>query len=286
MDWVKTMRESRKIVFLDIDGTLTSRFNYIPLQTRKVCPKARENGHLLYIASGRAREQIPASILDLGFDGLVSSAGARIEAGGEVIFNAFLPRTLLDRLLGYFDEGKSPYLLESSEKITASPEYFSFIEKMEENAGKRAFFQFIKKRFARIEEGFDRDRVYKLVFMENREKMGEKDFYFEEVEREFGFECEIFKNSIPFFTGRGGEITPAGVNKGTALERVRELYGIRREDTIAFGDGDNDRPLLEAAGVGIAMGNADESLKSAADYVTDHVKRGGLAKAFIKYGLV
>jgi hydroxymethylpyrimidine pyrophosphatase-like HAD family hydrolase len=69
--------------------------------------------------------------------------------------------------------------------------------------------------------------------------------------------------------------------KGAALEQVAAHHS----DTIAFGDSDNDRTMLAAAGIGVAMGNADESLKAHADYVTDRLDRDGLAKAFARYHL-
>jgi hydroxymethylpyrimidine pyrophosphatase-like HAD family hydrolase len=91
--------------------------------------------------------------------------------------------------------------------------------------------------------------------------------------------------SVPFPFRGGGEITPTGINKGTALARVADFCGIKIENTFAFGDSDNDRPLLARAGTGIAMGNGDDALKQAADDVTGPVNRGGLAAAFRKYGL-
>ena len=77
-----------------------------------------------------------------------------------------------------------------------------------------------------------------------------------------------------------------GIHKGSAAVWVARHYGMDRKDAIAFGDSDNDRAMLEYAGVGVAMGNGDEALKRAADDVAGHVRRGGLAKAFRKYGLV
>jgi hydroxymethylpyrimidine pyrophosphatase-like HAD family hydrolase len=105
-----------------------------------------------------------------------------------------------------------------------------------------------------------------------------------EFETVFGPECEICRNSIPGMLG--GEVTEKGVHKGAAVELVARHYGAAREDVIAFGDSDNDRTMLECAGIGIAMGNGDAGLKQIADDVADSVGNTGLAKAFRKYGLV
>ncbi|MDR1215328.1 MAG: HAD family hydrolase [Treponema sp.] len=276
--------ENRKLIFLDIDGTLTSSFNHIPQSARRVCRRARENGHLLYIATGRTREQIPPSIPAMGFDGIISSAGARIETGGELIFSAFLPPSLLDRLIAYMDERDAPYLLENPGKIAANPRYFFPLSSgtfkwTPRGIISRLFLRRLQNSIAPLSAGFDREKVYKLVFRESER------LCFEDVEREFREECDLFRFSIPLPIKGGGEITSAGVNKGTALELVARFHGMRLEDTIAFGDSDNDRPLLAHAGIGIAMGNGDEALKQSADDVTGHVARGGLAAAFKKYAL-
>ena len=79
------------------------------------------------------------------------------------------------------------------------------------------------------------------------------------------------------------EINAVGVDKGRGLMELGELLGIRPEEIMACGDGDNDIQMLEKAGIGIAMGNALENVKAAADYVTETNDEEGVAKAIIKY---
>jgi Cof subfamily protein (haloacid dehalogenase superfamily) len=263
---------SRKLIFLDIDGTLTSFFNHVPASALNACRAARENGHLLYIATGRSRAQISDSILEVGFDGIVCSGGAYIEIDGQAVFSAFLPRITLERLIAYFSGRDARYSLDLPEKIIASPEFYSFAP--------RPLLRFLRNSYTPLGEEFDRDRVCKLVFMESEQVS------FEDARNEFGADCEIFRNSIPIPGLSGGEISAKGVHKGSAAAWVSRYYGVDRKDTFAFGDSDNDRAMLEYAGVGVAMGNGDEALKRIADDVAGHVRRGGLAKALKKYGLV
>ena len=75
------------------------------------------------------------------------------------------------------------------------------------------------------------------------------------------------------------EVIPREINKGEGLKKVCELLGVPVEETIAFGDAENDIPMLKAAGVGVAMGNADEHTKAAADYVTRSNNEDGIAAA-------
>lgn len=82
-----------------------------------------------------------------------------------------------------------------------------------------------------------------------------------------------------------GEITPKGISKASGIREYMELCG-GIADTVAFGDSENDITMIEFAGVGIAMGNACDELKRAADLVTDCVDRDGLAKGFELLNLI
>jgi hydroxymethylpyrimidine pyrophosphatase-like HAD family hydrolase len=207
----------------------------------------------------------------VGFDGIICSGGAHIEIDGRTVFSAFMPRARLERLIAYFNGRNASYSLELPEKSIASPQFYSFAP--------RALLRFLRDGYAPLGEDFDKERVCKVVFMESQ------DIHFEDVQKAFGADCEIFRNSIPVPGMSGGEISAKGVHKGAAAAWVARHYGMDRSDAIAFGDSDNDRAMLEYAGVGVAMGNGDDALKRIADDVAGHVRRGGLAKAFRKYGL-
>jgi Cof subfamily protein (haloacid dehalogenase superfamily) len=280
----------RKLVFLDIDGTLANH-NFVPCSARRACRRARQNGHLLYVCTGRPRVQISPHILGMGFDGVVSSGGALIETaeegrGMKLLFHASFEEKILSRLLDCLKAGKIPYMAELPEKVLAGPYLKPWLRRANK-VRPRSFPMFMEKIFIGfffrgIAEGdpSSLEEVCKIVFMESGGPG------FEDLQREFGGECELFRNSIPAQNMRGGEISPRGVHKGAALEKVAAYHGIPREDTIAIGDSDNDRTMLEWAGVGIAMGNAGEALKQTADHVTDTGRNAGLAKAFKKYGLL
>ena len=78
----------RKILFFDIDGTLWTMDGHIPASTREAIRKVRDNGHLVFINSGRSRGFIrDPKLFSLGFDGVVSGCGTMIEYDGSVVFN-------------------------------------------------------------------------------------------------------------------------------------------------------------------------------------------------------
>lgn len=82
------------------------------------------------------------------------------------------------------------------------------------------------------------------------------------------------------------DIIASGVDKGVGIDQFCNYHGFSLEETMAFGDGGNDLEMLRHAAIGIAMGNADDDVKQAADYVTNDVDDEGVFKALQHFGLV
>lgn len=89
--------------------------------------------------------------------------------------------------------------------------------------------------------------------------------------------------TVTFSEQAGLEISPPGVDKGAGLRRLAELLGIPMEAAVAVGDGDNDRPMLEAAGLAVAMGNADPAVKAMADAVVADNDHNGAGEAIHRF---
>ena len=85
--------------------------------------------------------------------------------------------------------------------------------------------------------------------------------------------------SIP----NNNEVNARGATKGAALLFLCGQLGIRREDCMALGDGTNDTSMIEAAGIGVAMGNAAPEVKAAANVITKTNEEDGLAEAILAY---
>ncbi len=79
------------------------------------------------------------------------------------------------------------------------------------------------------------------------------------------------------------EVMNKGVTKGNAVKILADMYGIRREEIIAIGDNENDMSMIEYAGLGIAMGNAEDLLKGAADHITGDYLEDGVAEAVERF---
>ena len=93
--------------------------------------------------------------------------------------------------------------------------------------------------------------------------------------------CKItrwYEDGIDIISKDGG--------KANGIQKILEVYGFTKEEAIAFGDSDNDLEMLEFAGIGVAMGNAVESVKEVADYVTSHIDEDGIWNACKHFGLI
>ncbi len=104
----------------------------------------------------------------------------------------------------------------------------------------------------------------------------------DEIVKELSYYDDLeLTNSLP----TNIEINPKGVSKASALERVCEELGITMQQVLAAGDSLNDIKMIQAAGVGVAMGNAQDAIKQAADYVTETNEQDGVGKAIEKFVL-
>ena len=282
------MLVSKKIIFLDIDGTLTGYDGWIPPSVITACREARRRGHLLYICSGRPQLMINKEILDIGFDGVISAGGAYIEAGNNIILNAMIPIETVKNITSYLNLHNCGFLLEKNDIVFSNTYLVTHWENIIKcNQSLQTDIKFIdfiakitKNQLPENPGIYHYEGVNKMVFIEN------DNVSFDVIQQALGNTCEIFRGSVPFCGNKGGEIGPPGIHKGSAVERIAEYHGIPLADTIAFGDSDNDRKMIERVGIGIAMGNASPDLKTIADDVTSSFDADGIYNGFIKYELI
>jgi len=112
----------------------------------------------------------------------------------------------------------------------------------------------------------------KILLQDDPERLDE--FRVEITPEVLGLQGRLFKSQQDYL-----EIVPAGVGKGPALEKVAHRLGIEREAIMAVGDAENDIDMIRYAGIGVAMGQASDMVKHAADYVTKPVQEDGAAYA-------
>ena len=272
----------KKLIFLDIDGTLTRPgFNVPPVSAQEAIKRARAKGHKVLLSSGRNRGML-SPLLTYGFDGLVASAGGYIEYGDQVIYDCPMSTEQRDKAMrvfqesgifrtveckegSYTDEGFKDFLRETS---GGNSELLRWREQLENELGIRPMAEY---------QGAP---VYKMGFVSPnaaglREPM-----------RVLGDEFDFCLQGTDQFGAINGELINKAFNKGLAVQRLCRHLDVPIQNTIAFGDSMNDLEMIQAAGLGICMANGSEELKKISDEVCPAVDEDGLYKAFVQHNLI
>lgn len=278
----------KKIVFLDIDGTLVNYDNTLPDSAKRAIQKARRNGHLVYACTGRSKAEMPDYILDIGLDGLIGGNGAYVEHNHQVIMHQMLSAKEVQQIVDWLHERKLEFFVESNNGLFAS-EHFREVARpvMQQYTIKKG------KTKEEVENQEVEDVLHGLVFGGNlyRDDVNKISFVLNSIE-DYQAAKQAFPNLKAGTWGGVGETALFGdlgvkdITKAHAIEILLDFLQAKREDTIAFGDAKVDIPMLDYCQIGVAMGNGGEEIKAMADMITDSVENDGLAKAFEKLDLI
>lgn len=276
----------QQIIFLDVDGTLCNEHGFIPPSAIEAIHKARANGHLVFLCTGRAKVELYDFILDIGFDGFILSAGCFILVDNKIIYDNHLSKEEVISIMNFFDTHSIHYYLESTNGLYASEECLSILRELTDSLVKRtpdqkenilrsmgSFVNSIKP----LEESTLED-INKLSILSN-------DFGFDALKKAFP-QYHLIPNTFAEFGENSGELSIPGNTKGSAIKLVLKHLNISQENTFGYGDSYNDHEMIEFVAHGIAMGNATESLKRIADDVTDTHNNNGIYNSFKKYHLI
>lgn len=283
----KIKDETKKVIFLDIDGTLVNDHNAIPESAKEAVAKARANGHYVFICTGRATSQVVGPVKTLELDGRVCSAGGYVEMNGKVIREKYMTKEDVEFIVNYMESKRICYCLEAPNGAFVckrTKQYFRDIiaarierhpeKKQEIEEGFQAFVDIMID-----DEDMIRTDITKVTFFGS-------EVAYEEIEAAFKGRFEILPNSVKLAQKNGGEIMLPGVHKATGIQAVLDELKLDKANSFAYGDGLNDLEMIQFVAHGIAMGNACEALKKVATDVTDDVEKDGLFKSFKKYGLI
>lgn len=269
---------TRKFIFLDVDGTILDTKKAVPESAKTAITQARKLGHKVFLCTGRSRVEIPESLWTIGFDGLVGSAGAYVEAGGQMLSHTPLPEEKVLRASRYLEEIGALFVLEGNDYIYANKESAAYQRNRFQGASREVIECYVDcvREYETIEE---LKGINKILFLTSPVSV-------EEIKEELKDCLTVIPSTFSFNEGISGEIYSTVRNKAVGIEEIVAHFGGDMKDTIGFGDGDNDYEMLEEVNVGVAMGNGPEKLKALADFVTNHVDEDGLYYGFVHTGLL
>lgn len=262
----------KKAVFFDIDGTIWDEKQQIPDSTREALRLLKEQGHYMFLCSGRTRVFIPEEeLMPLGFDGVLAGCGTYVEFEGDVKYYHKIDGAQIRKDCAYMDSLQASYILEGRYALYMDKERFP---------EKDPFYGKLKTALE--------DKL--LPVSGNEENFEVSKFcvsYIEQKQRQELLEQELGKRyTVIPRVGNFMEIIPKEHNKATGIQEICRILGIAHEDTYAFGDSTNDLDMLRYVAHSVAMGDGMQEAKEAAEYVTKNLWEDGIYHGLKHYGLI
>ncbi|MFU2203402.1 Cof-type HAD-IIB family hydrolase [Streptococcus hyovaginalis] len=277
-----------KVIFLDVDGTLVDYDNTIPESAITAIRQARQNGHKVYVCTGRSRAEMQPEIWDIGIDGMIGGNGSYVEDQGQVIMHQLISKEDTKHIVDWLHSRGLEFYLESNNGLFASENF--------RDAARPVLREYSLRKGRTQEEVKDQeaeDALHGLVYGGElyRDDLNKVSFILSDYQDHLDSIEEFPNLEAHTWGGRGetalfGDLGVKDINKAHAIEVLLQHLGVDRQDTIAFGDAKIDIPMLDYCQVGVSMGNGGPEILAMADMITDDVAEGGLYNAFAKLGLL
>lgn len=267
-----------RVLCVDLDGTLLDEKKQLPPENSRAIRQAWERGIEICIASGRGAESAGRYLEEMEVTGsVIALNGGQVVCHGQEIYRTEMAIEVIGPVLqvieemglrGYFNDGKKTLAVNEDEasvrtRLQGAPELLRTYQ-TETTDSLRRMVESGRQKIAKI--SIREDDLARLEVV--REKIGAK------------VDAEAAKSDINYL-----DIFPSGQSKWTGIEKLLRHLDIPPEACVCFGDNENDREMLERAGLGIAMGNADADLKARADVVTLDHRDCGVAYGIFKWVL-
>ncbi len=263
-----------KLICVDIDGTLLDDDKKLLPQVKKAIADVAKMGIQIALVSGRMPAGVDSIEKELGVPCIkVCNAGAYMVLGDQCIYSEHLLPSTMKRVYEEIAEKNHVPLWIFREKEWFVTEIDRYIEreiKIIQYQPKIVTVDGLAEQWTREETGPN-----KVLIAAEPKKLWA---IYQQMKEQVWTDIDIARSADIFL-----EIFPKGMSKGKALTKLCNQLNIDLAETIAFGDHELDIPMIEAAGLGIAMGNAIEELKEKADFVTKANNEAGIAYALERY---
>ena len=255
-----------KAVFFDIDGTLVSfQTHTIPANTWQTLHALKEKGILLFIATGRGKDGLRC-LQEFPFDGYITLNGQYCyDHTGKVLYENTIVKEDLTTLLQTLKKKNFPcgFTMQDGKIYNYRDERVEELHRMTKN---------------------DDQPAGDISSMDTKSVYQVQAFINDQEEKELMQQMPHCTSSrwYPTFC----DISLLGGTKVLGMDVFAKQNDFTMQETMAFGDGGNDREMLSHACYGVAMANGTDALKQAADYVTASVDEDGITKALRYYSVI
>lgn len=259
------LESKTKVIFFDIDGTLFShKTQSIPQSAIDAISEVRKNGVLTVVCTGRdIRELRKLPVYQIPFDGYLTLNGNVCLDEHEKMFAGIeIDQDEVEILVRIFSADKIPFVLVGKDK-----RYINHVDDLviDTQTSTNGTIPDIGE--------YRGEKIYQcLAFVQNKERLMLDDLLDDCI--------------ITSWNDTGIDIISKHGGKAAGIQKFMDHYGFRLNETMAFGDGQNDIDMIRFVGTGISMGNGIDALKKAADYVTTDIDDDGIANGLRHFGLI
>lgn len=259
----------QKLIFFDIDGTIIAEDGYLPESAVHAIHAARKKGNATIINTGRTAINVDAFLREIGFDGYIYGCGTQLDFEGKTLFHIEQTPIESRTIVQLIRSTNVAVLYERADAVfydTKSRTLPGLENLLKIYSDKRVPFFDVPE-----DQNWCIDKF--VIWYDNNSNL--KEFQegihgkFDYIDRGNGF----------------AEMVPCGYSKATGMKKMMQLLHASSEQVYAIGDSLNDRPMLELAGTGIAMGD-NPMLHPYADYITANLREDGLEKALAHFDLI
>ena len=286
---IKDKSMGRKLIFLDIDGTLLPPGDMlIPESTLAALDRARANGHKLFLCTGRNHRMTEPLLRHDCFAGAVCSAGGYVLCDGKTLVDIPMEPQQAEGVRAALERNGVECTLEARDATYGSLKMLERWSFTHRDAGP------LNSEAARwrkaMEDGmtmsplaeYKGEPLYKIVYIAERsEDLNEAKRLYEDR--------FVFCESKPDGLNGGyvnGELINRKFDKGRGIKAVCDYLGVPLQNSIGFGDSDNDLQMTDVVGISVCMADGSASLKQRCDRIAPSVYEDGIAKEFAALGLI
>lgn len=276
-----------KIIYLDIDGTLRDEKLGIPRSALQAVGQCRKHGIQIVICTGRNAGAVQDDVLALETDGMISGGGCYIQYHGKEIFRKHFSTDVLKKALSAALDRRLSLSVETEQKIymdhNAALFYREDFQRRLLEQGKGSQERMRKGNKIPYEENFG--QLQREVPEAHKICMFGEQTTIEDTEKDLREDTETIQKKE--WNGSWYlELLPKGCHKGSAVRMLNRELGIPREQSMSFGDGENDITMLAATGISVAVGCASPGMEKYISSVCEPVMEDGIFKELLRRRII
>lgn len=257
-----------KTLFLDIDGTILKPDHTYHESTKIAIQQVQQKGIEVFLATGRPLHELDELAQELDVRSFIGYNGGYATYKEEVIVDEPMDRNIIKKYVDISKSNNHEIVFYSADK-----NYFTSLD----SPVVKTFIKLFQLKYNELYTDHVSDRILGVTIM----NLNENQSLLYEINEDIHLAQVNIKGLNHCY-----DVIQKNVNKGKAVEQIIQHLNITPQQTIAFGDGMNDKEMLQTVGEGFAMGNANQELFPYAKHKTDSVAKDGVFKGLKKLGLV